>query len=410
MRSHFVISVMAARLLLVAVLLLAACSPQAGATPSPAARTVSLSPSSVRSTGPAATSTPAATPTPADSPVPWIRGNAVAVLTTQIALVSAGDRILRTLDGGGTWSVVRDGPIASEDYIRDLQWVGDLAFAASTHGLLRSGPSGSGWQQVSTRSDLYRLDFLTQTLGYSIADPQALGDGAVLMRTLDGGHSFEPVDAGLPTVQWVQFVSNQLGWVAGPRGIAVTRDGGLHWTRQVTFAPGLFEPPPGYPVAWTAQVGFRDSLHGFAYYRTRSTLMNQSGGVVYYTADGGSTWQGKACTCGYISIAPEVLMGAKRGLPDGGIESGLDVTGSASASIVVAGGVGSHTDICTTFSSGASWTCSALPFVKFSSGRLASLGPTRWLVLKLYDRLEVVIATSGDDGASWTVRSTVKTG
>src|ERR1700737_976183 len=214
MRSHFVISVMAARLLLVAVLLFAACSPQAGATPSPAARTVSPSPSSVRPTGPAATSTPA------DSPVPWIRGSAVAVLTTQIALVSAGERILRTSDGGGTWSVVREGPIASEDYIRDLQWVGDIAFAASTRGLFRSGPLGSGWQQVSARSDLYRLDFLTQTLGYSIADPQSLGDGAVLMRTLDGGRSFEPVDAGLPTVQWVQFVSNQLGWGAGPRGVA----------------------------------------------------------------------------------------------------------------------------------------------------------------------------------------------
>jgi hypothetical protein len=326
-------------------------------------------------------------------------------------LVSAGDRILRTSDGGGTWSIVRDGPIASEDYIRDLQWVGDITFAASTHGLLRSGPLGSGWQQVSTRSDLYRLDFLTQSLGYAITDPQPLGAGALLMRTLDGGQTFQPVDSGLPTVQWVQFVSDHLGWVAGPHGIAMTRDGGMNWTRQITFPPGTFDQgTPGYPPAWTAQVGFRDSLHGFAYYRTPSTVMGQSGGVVYYTADGGSTWQGKACTCGYVPVAPEVLMGAKAGLPGGLIESGLDVTGSASASIVDADGVMSHTDICTTYSSGASWTCSGLPFVKFSSGRLASLGPTRWLVLKLYDRLEVIIATSGDGGASWTVRSMVKTG
>jgi len=390
--------------LLVVVLLSTACSQQAGAHRSPAAATVSPSPSSVSPSGPAATSTPA------DSALPWIRGSAVAVLTTQIALVSAGDQILRTSDGGGTWSVVRDGPIASEDYIRDLQWVGDIAFAASTHGLFRSGPLGSGWQQVSTRSDLYHLDFLTPTLGYAIADPQSLGDGSVLMRTLDGGRSFDPVDAGMPTVQWVQFVSNQLGWTAGPRGIAATRDGGLHWTRQVTFPPGFFDPPPGYPAVWTAQVGFRDSLHGFAYYRTRGTIMSQSGGVLYYTADGGTTWQGKACTCGYVTIPPEVLMGAKAVLPGGLIESGLDVTGGASASIVSADGVMNHTDVCTTFVSGASWTCSTLPFVKFSPGRLASLGPTRWLVLTVLDKLEVIIATSGDGGAGWTVRTTVKAG
>jgi photosystem II stability/assembly factor-like uncharacterized protein len=351
-----------------------------------------------------------ASPTPSSpeaTPFPAIRGSAVAVLTTQTALVSVGDRILRSSDGGVTWRVVRDGPIASEVYIRDLQWVGDIAFAASTRGLFRSGPLGSGWQSVSTRSDLQRLDFLTQTLGYAISDPNPHGGGTVLLRTSDGGQSFEPVDPGLAPVQWVQFVSAQLGWAAGPLGIAVTRDGGVHWTRQLTFPATVFDAgSPDYPAAWTSQVGFRDPLHGFAYYRTRGTVMNQSAGVVYYTADGGRTWQGKACTCGYIPIPPDVLLGAKPTLP-GGVASELDVTGTLSASIVSADGVMNRTEICTTFSAGAEWSCSPLPFVIFAPGRMASLGATRWLVLTVIANAEAVIATSVDSGASWTARTTV---
>ncbi len=371
----------------------------------------SPSPSSVSVSGPTASVASPAPSSPATSPFPSIRSSAVAVLTTQMALVSVGDRILRTSDGGVTWSVVRDGPIASDDYIRDLQWVGDIAFAASTRGLIRSGPLGSGWQSVSTRSDLHRLDFLTRTLGYAISDPNPLGRGAVLLRTLDGGQSFQPVDPGLAPVQWVQFVSAQLGWAAGPLGIAVTRDGGVDWTRQLPFPPGAFDQgSPDYPPAWTAQVGFRDSLHGFAYYRTPDTVMNQSGGIVYYTADGGRTWQGKACTCGYVPVAQDVLLGAKSALPAGRIDSELDVTSSVSASIVDADGVMNQTQICTTFSAGAGWTCSQLPFVKFAPGRMASLGATRWLVLTVTDKTEVVIAASFDGGASWTARTTVTMG
>ena len=385
------------------VVLLAGCQ-STSRSPAP-------SPSFVRQTAPSS-SVPSSSPSsPAATPFPSIHGTAVGVLTTQIALVSVGDRILRTSNGGATWTIVRDGPIASDDFIRDIQWVGDVAYAASTKGLIRSEKLGSGWQVVSARRDLQRLDLLSQTLGYAISDPQPLGHGTILLRTLDGGKSFQPVDPGLGPVQWVQFLSTQLGWVAGPRGIAVTYDAGVHWTRQLTFPPGTFDRGTSNdPPFWIAQVGFRDSLQGFAYYRTAWTLMNQSAGVIYYTADGGRTWQGKVCTCGYISIAPAVLMGAKPGLPAGSPDSDLDVTGSLSASIVDANGVTNETRICSTGSAGATWTCSRLPFVTFAPGHMASVAATRWLILSAPATAEAVIATSADGGATWAVRATITAG
>jgi hypothetical protein len=229
-----------------------------------------------------------------------------------------------------------------------------------------------------------------------------------LVRTTDGGRSFVSVDTGLPAVQWVQFLSTSLGWVSGPSGIAVTYDGGARWSRQLSFPAGTFDgAQPPAPDFWKSQVGFRDSLHGFAYYHSVWTVMNQSAGVLYYTADGGGTWRGMTCTCGYIPIPDSALLGAKHGLPGAFVEGDLDVTGTDSASFVQSEAIMDRTSVCTTYSAGSTWSCSYLPFAKSAPGRIASIGSTRWLVLREPGLDKAIIATSGDAGLSWVVRTTI---
>src|SRR3981081_3221218 len=95
MGSAFVICMVGARLLLVAVFLLAACSPPAGMNPSPTGSKVSASPSSP---GPP-------TPTPNDSTP--LSLSAIQRLNVRVGYIAGwtgtGLGLAKTSDGGITW-------------------------------------------------------------------------------------------------------------------------------------------------------------------------------------------------------------------------------------------------------------------------------------------------------------------
>jgi photosystem II stability/assembly factor-like uncharacterized protein len=83
----------------------------------------------------------------------------------------------------------------------------------------------------------------------------------------------------------VRFVSAQVGWAAGERGIFATTDGGMHWT------PQLSEPRDG-----VTQLDFVDSQTGFALEPILDVAGgSQSGGVdvLLYTTDGGAHWDAR---------------------------------------------------------------------------------------------------------------------
>lgn len=80
----------------------------------------------------------------------------------------------------------------------------------------------------------------------------------------------------------VDFISPDIGWVAGSRGILATRDGGQHWDAQ-------YETPSG-----VRDLNFLDAQTGFAIEPLPDTAGgSRSGGVdiLLATTDGGTHWQ-----------------------------------------------------------------------------------------------------------------------
>ena len=83
----------------------------------------------------------------------------------------------------------------------------------------------------------------------------------------------------------VAFVSAQVGWAAGDRGIVATTDGGVHWMLQ------LPESVRAVPL-----LDFIDGRTGFALEPISDVAGGgHSGGVDYllYTTDGGAHWQAR---------------------------------------------------------------------------------------------------------------------
>jgi photosystem II stability/assembly factor-like uncharacterized protein len=282
----------------------------------------------------------------------------VAALDSRVALVSAGDVIEQTTDGGVTWTVLFPGEREHRGTVRDLEWVtASVAFAATSYGLIRIDSRAGRWTLVNSRQDLRRLDFLTLLEGYAIVADR-------IVRTVDGGDTFADMDVGLEAVSWIQWVTAEHAWAAGPSGVVATSDGGHTWSRQLDF----YDPP--HLSAWT-QVGFRDPLHGFAYHRAGAA------GRLLYTANGGESW-----TAAVVPAAAET--------------SDLVVTGLRSAELVASPAEG-PSQLCATSDTGATWSCTALPLGGVA-GEESVKGRTHWLAL--HD--SGAVFGISQDGSTWS--------
>jgi photosystem II stability/assembly factor-like uncharacterized protein len=287
----------------------------------------------------------------------------VAARTSREALVSAGDVIERTEDGGASWTVLFAGMDGHRGTVRDLEWVtGTVAFAATSYGLLRLDTRPPRFSVVNQRTDVRRLEFLTPLEGYAIAQDRVL-------KTADGGRTFADLDVGLTLVSWIQWVSAGQAWAAGPRGVVATIDGGRSWRQQLEFedaAESASSPP------WT-QVGFTDALNGFAYHHTGDI------NTLLHTSDGGRSWE----------PAPQLPAGPT---------SDLVVTGPRSAELVRLSAPG-RPSLCATADAGMRWRCTELP-LPGDPGQMVVKGAARWLALL---DSGAVFAVS-QNGETWSTR------
>lgn len=91
-----------------------------------------------------------------------------------------------------------------------------------------------GWSKIRTTitTDLSDVVFPSTMVGY------ACGEGAVILKTTDGGQSWIPLNTGVTSVYGIEFYDidfydNDHGWAVGNKGIIVeTKDGGVSWTKQ----------------------------------------------------------------------------------------------------------------------------------------------------------------------------------
>lgn len=190
-----------------------------------------------------------------------------------------GGEIVYTTNGGLQWvraavqgfdSLGKIFAVAFADTARG--WAGGVnAFFGGSNGVLsRSSDGGKTWQQQLSIPDftfngLEAIDTLT---AFAVGGSDFVGGGLVL-RTVDGGLSWQdvaPISAGFRDVF---FLDAATGWVAGA-SIYKTTDGGSSWTKQFGDTSTEF-----------TAVSFADAQNGWA------VGFNN---LVLHTTDGGQTW------------------------------------------------------------------------------------------------------------------------
>jgi photosystem II stability/assembly factor-like uncharacterized protein len=178
---------------------------------------------------------------------------------------TTGGRILKTVDGGSSWTVQ-----SSFTYpgLLALHFINkDTGFAVGYNGIiLKTINGGLAWSQISSNvtNNLRDISFPSTDTGYIVADYDKL------LKTTDMGDTWSVISSGTSNILLAcYFTSNDIGFTCGANLILKTMDGGDSWS---TFTTNYF----------THAIHFPDSDTGY---------IVGSYGLVFKTSDGGNSWQ-----------------------------------------------------------------------------------------------------------------------
>ncbi|MDB4894440.1 MAG: hypothetical protein JWN15_702 [Firmicutes bacterium] len=196
----------------------------------------------------------------------------------------------RTDDGGKSWRVVATtgkppdwhGNLPASAYLTDMFFLdGEHGWLGDTKGGIRTTRDGGAtWDVLRYLADsIDSMQFFTPDRGYMV-QTQFYRRVSVLVRTMDGGRSWQPVYSLVPANPAdIKVVSNDLSVAAGtitdPGAILLRAGSDPQW-RQVGTLPGL------KPGATVRAISFSDPQNGWA-------LIH--GGPLLRTTDGARTWR-----------------------------------------------------------------------------------------------------------------------
>ena len=138
--------------------------------------------------------------------------------------------------------------------------------------ILRTGDGGKTWslQSSGTENTLCSIHFVDPQNGW------AVGEEGIILHTDDGGKTWGKQKSPVPFyLMKVYFVTPLRGWIVGERThILSTIDGGKTWNIQFKDEDFILK-----------SISFCDRLHGWAVGEY---------GYIYHTKDGGDTWKKQA--------------------------------------------------------------------------------------------------------------------
>jgi photosystem II stability/assembly factor-like uncharacterized protein len=301
-----------------------------------------------------------------------LRGVAAVDAETAWASGAAGT-VLRTIDGGRTWAVLKVAGADTVDF-RDIEaFDARTAVAmgiASPARIFRTEDGGARWTEVY-RNDaagmfLDAIDFSSSADGWAVGD--AIGGRIFLLTTSDGGRTWSELPAerrpaaadgeGLFAASGTCLEARSAAEARFVTGGSVsrifhTRDGGRTWI--VTASPLL----QGQPSFGTYSVAFRDARMGIVVggdYRREASAEK----CAAFSADGGAAW----------------TLAGERG-PGGFRECAAYVPGSSPALALAVGPSGSEFSL----DDGRTWTPIPGPS-GFHALALTRDGSTGWAVGK----------------------------
>ncbi len=182
--------------------------------------------------------------------------------------------LLHSMDGGANWfTVIGHYPNALAGVFfddADHGWVGGTAAE-----LLRTIDGGDTWSPVDTiGTPTYNLDFTSTTVGHSAGT----GMNFTLFRTTDAGSSWSPVyESPRGTIVGISFPTSDDGFIADVRGVVSTTDGGQTWN----LASEISE-------VWLSDIGFATATQGWVV-GSVDTLTNEDS-LILKSTDAGASW------------------------------------------------------------------------------------------------------------------------
>lgn len=194
----------------------------------------------------------------------------VFFLTPDCGWVGASTGIYWTTDGGRNWEKIFDDPVVGNFVFTD----GSSGWSNTRMDIFRTTDGGRKWQELSsavTKNSLQAVDFVDSETGWVV------GSRGTILATKDGGQQWTRQESGVKTrLNDVMFLDRQLGWTVGFTGTVLrTRDAGESWQ--------LLQQIPGRNPH--RAVVFVDSLVGWV---VGGDVLEP--GWIRHTMDGGKTW------------------------------------------------------------------------------------------------------------------------
>lgn len=157
----------------------------------------------------------------------------------RVILAANGSSILRSADGGATWTPASAPTIPYPGLQAVSLADGGIAFTAGGSGtLMKSTDAGVTWTPLAsgTLRNLTVIQALTPSLAF------AAGDSGILLRTQDGGARWDSLPTGTrKSIRSMHFLNASIGYISGNAGLLrKTLDGGAHWDSLP--APNWFDP------------------------------------------------------------------------------------------------------------------------------------------------------------------------
>lgn len=195
--------------------------------------------------------------------------------------------IIKTTDGGDTWTVVNSGSSALV-FVAMAFGNDQIGCAVTLTGVIyRTIDAGATWKQVSigVTTHMRSICFTDENTVY-IAGYTGNSSNGMVLKSTDGGATWgKPIAVCPDMLHAVHFTSPTTGYVSGSNnGVYKTTDGGANWT----LTTNGIDINPNTSISYSS-IDFATANVGF---------VSGSNGKIYKTENGGASWTN--CIYGYV--------------------------------------------------------------------------------------------------------------